>query len=82
MAEYQTYWNSKQKRLSAKEFRLVQEKAFLNELDYVWKKSAFYQQKFTEAGLEPNDIKGLDDLHKLPFTEKTELKMDIGSKLE
>ena len=74
MAEYQTYWNSKQETLSAKEYRVVQEKAFLNELNYVWKNSAFYLQKFTETGLELNDIKGLDDLHKLPFTEKTELR--------
>jgi phenylacetate-CoA ligase len=74
MAEYQTYWNSKQETLSAKEYRVVQEKAFLNELNYVWKNSVFYLQKFTETGLELKDIKGLDDLHKLPFTEKTELR--------
>jgi phenylacetate-coenzyme A ligase PaaK-like adenylate-forming protein len=74
MAEDQTYWNCKQETLSAEEYRLVQEKAFLNELNYVWKSSAFYLQKFTETGLELNDIKGLDDLHKLPFTEKTELR--------
>ena len=74
MADYPSYWNSKQETLSTEEFRLVQEKAFLNELDYVWKNSAFYLQKFTERGLALNDIKGLDDLHKLPFTEKTELR--------
>lgn len=74
MAEYQTYWNSKQETLSAKEYRFDQEKAFLNELNYVWNNSAFYLQKFTETGLELKDIKGLDDLHKLPFTEKTELR--------
>ncbi|MFC1882838.1 phenylacetate--CoA ligase family protein, partial [Thermodesulfobacteriota bacterium] len=74
MAEYPTFWNSKQETLSAKEYRLVQEKAFLNELNYVWKNSAFYLQKFTEAGLGQNDIKDLDDLHRLPFTEKTELR--------
>jgi phenylacetate-CoA ligase len=74
MAEYPSYWSSKQETLSAKEYRSVQEKAFLNELDYVWKNSAFYLQKFSETGLELNDIKGLDDLHKLPFTEKSELR--------
>jgi len=52
MAEYQTYWNSKQETLSAKEYRFDQENAFLNELNYVWKNSAFYLQKFTETGLE------------------------------
>ncbi len=74
MGEYQSYWDSKMETLSEKKFRLFQEKAFLDELNYVWKNSPFYQQKFSEAGLERNDIKGLDDLPKLPFTEKTELR--------
>jgi phenylacetate-CoA ligase len=74
MAEYQTYWNRKAETLSEKDYRLVQEKAFLNELNYVWKNSIFYQQKFSAAGLKRNDINGLDDLHKLPFTEKSELR--------
>ena len=74
MAEYQSHWSSKQETLSPKEYRLVQEKALSNELDYVWKNSAFYRQKFSETGLEPSDIKGLNDLHKLPFTEKSELR--------
>jgi phenylacetate-CoA ligase len=74
MAEYQTYWNRKAETLSEKDYRLVQEKAFLNELNHVWKNSIFYQQKFRAAGLKRNDINGLDDLHKLPFTEKSELR--------
>jgi phenylacetate-CoA ligase len=74
MAEYQSHWDGKIETVSEKEYRSVQEKAFLYELNYVWKNSIFYQQKFSEAGLELNDIKGLDDLHKLPFTEKTELR--------
>ena len=52
----------------------IQEKKFLNQLDYVWKKSPFYQKKFKEHGIERGDINGLEDLHKLPFTEKDELR--------
>jgi phenylacetate-CoA ligase len=74
MAEYQPYWNSRQETLSEKEYRFVQEKAFLNQLDYVWKNSPFYQLKFRDTGLALKDISGLDDLHKLPFTEKSELR--------
>lgn len=60
--------------LSEEAFFMVQEKAFLNELEYVWKNSNFYQEKFAKLGLELDDIRGLDDLHKLPFTKKTELR--------
>ncbi len=52
----------------------IQEKKFLNQLDYVWTKSPFYQKKFKEHGIERGDINGLEDLHKLPFTEKDELR--------
>ena len=74
MADYQRYWNSETETLSEVEYRLVQEKAFLNQLDYVWKNSPFYQLKFRDTGLALKDIRGLDDLHKLPFTEKSELR--------
>ena len=74
MADYQLYWNSEKETLSDTEYRSVQEKAFLSQLNYVWKNSAFYRQKFSQAGLAPRNINNLDDLHKLPFTEKTELR--------
>ena len=30
----------------------------------------FYQKKFKESGITPDDIKTLDDVRKLPFTTK------------
>lgn len=36
--------------------------------------SAFYKQKFKEAGLEPGDIQSLDDIRKIPFTTKQDLR--------
>lgn len=36
--------------------------------------SPFYQQRFTEMGLDPASIQGLDDLRKLPFTTKHDLR--------
>ncbi|MBO7419037.1 MAG: phenylacetate--CoA ligase [Bacteroidaceae bacterium] len=36
--------------------------------------SPFYQQKFQELGVSPEDIKSLDDLQKLPFTSKEDLR--------
>ncbi len=34
----------------------------------------FYKNKFDAMGLEPGDIHSIDDLHKLPFTVKTDLR--------
>lgn len=37
----------------------------------------FYRQKFDEIGLKPSDIKGLDDLHKLPLLSKNDVRENI-----
>ncbi|WP_404456509.1 phenylacetate--CoA ligase family protein [Virgibacillus necropolis] len=34
----------------------------------------FYQDKFNEMGIEPHDIQSLQDIKKLPFTEKKDLR--------
>uniref|UniRef100_A0AB33J1K1 Phenylacetate-coenzyme A ligase n=2 Tax=unclassified Prevotella TaxID=2638335 RepID=A0AB33J1K1_9BACT len=36
--------------------------------------SAFYKKRFDEAGLKPEDIKTLDDLRRIPFTTKQDLR--------
>ena len=36
--------------------------------------SAFYRQRFQETGLKPDDIQTLDDLRKIPFTTKNDLR--------
>jgi phenylacetate-CoA ligase len=45
------------------------------QLAYVWKKSSFYQNKFRDAGITPDDIKTLRDIEKIPFTTKEELRI-------
>lgn len=36
--------------------------------------SAFYRKRFDDIGLSPDDIKSLDDLRKIPFTTKQDLR--------
>lgn len=60
--------------MSPEELRKLQEEKLLKQLDYVWERSLFYQKKFKEHGIERGDIKGIEDLSKLPFTEKDELR--------
>ena len=74
MADYSEYYNEEMETLSPDAFHNVQEKALLRQLKYVWENSEFYQKKFSDGGLELKDIKGLEDLSKLPFTEKAELR--------
>ena len=77
MDDNRKYWNERMETLSSDECNAVQEKALLKELDYVWNNSSFYQEKFHQAGVELGDIKGLEDLKNLPFTEKHELRESL-----
>ncbi|MCG8471715.1 MAG: phenylacetate--CoA ligase [Desulfobacterales bacterium] len=43
-------------------------------LENVYAKVPFYQKKFAEAGIVPGDIRSLNDLAKLPFTTKQDLR--------
>ena len=79
MAEEKKYWNEKMETLSPEKFIQVQEQALLKELKYVWENSLFYQEKFRNSGIELGDIKGLDDLRKLPFTEKHEIRESLAA---
>ena len=74
MKNYPEHWNEKMETLSPEGYHEVQEKALLKQLKYVWKNSQFYQKKFKGAGVELKDVKKLEDLGKLPFTEKSELR--------
>ncbi len=40
----------------------------------VYARTPFYTRKFDEAGVSPADIRSLDDLKRLPFTEKQDLR--------
>jgi phenylacetate-CoA ligase len=43
-------------------------------LERVYHNVPFYRQKLQEAGFEPGDLQSLDDLQKLPFTTKQDLR--------
>lgn len=40
----------------------------------VWNNVPLYRERMKEAGLEPGDIQSVDDLHKLPFITKDDLR--------
>lgn len=55
----------------------IQQKKFELMLESVLKGNRFYQRKLHEVGVKhPTDIRTLDDLRKLPFTERSELSRD------
>jgi phenylacetate-CoA ligase len=63
-----TEWISPDAMLSLQEQRLKQA------VRWAYENSDFYRRKLDEAGVHPSEIKGLEDLVKLPFTDKEELR--------
>ncbi len=43
-------------------------------LEHVYKNGSYYRRKFDDAGVEPGDVKSLDDLSKLPFMSKEDFR--------
>ncbi|MBI2544631.1 MAG: phenylacetate--CoA ligase family protein, partial [Candidatus Rokubacteria bacterium] len=43
---------------------------------WAWERAPFYRKKWRAAGLEPGDIKSLDDFRKVPVVTKGELRED------
>ena len=44
-------------------------------INYLSEHSPYYQRMFTENGIEPSSIKTIEDLQKIPFTEKKDLQL-------
>jgi phenylacetate-CoA ligase len=68
------YWNEKIETLPTEEIKKQQLQKLKEQVKYCYINSVFYHKKFDSVGLKPEDIKSLDDLKKIPFTIKADLK--------
>ncbi|GAX87575.1 phenylacetate-CoA ligase [Lebetimonas natsushimae] len=59
---------------SREEIEKVQLKRLKEVVNRVYHLSPFYRKKFDELNITPDDIKSLDDIKKLPFTKKQDLR--------
>jgi phenylacetate-CoA ligase len=68
------YWQPKFETMSRKQLEELQLKRLKKSANSVYKNVPFYKKKFDEAGIKPSDIKSVEDVRKLPFTRKTDLR--------
>lgn len=61
------------------EVRKIQERKLVEQMAYLKANSSFYQDKFAEAGVEFDEIRTIEDLQKLPFTYKTEIRESLSA---
>lgn len=60
--------------MSRDEMRACQGKRLVDMIERVYHNVPFYRSKMQELGLQPEDIRGVDDLKRLPFTIKQDLR--------
>ena len=68
------YWNQKIETMPRADIQELQLQKLKELVKYCYENSSFYRKKFDSVGLKPTDIQTLDDLKKIPFTIKTDLK--------
>lgn len=68
-----SYWQ-KEETIGLEEKRKIQSDRLVQTVNRVYKNVPFYQKKMVDMGIEPGDIRGIDDLDKLPFTTKQDLR--------
>ena len=67
-------WNPAKETIERKEIRKNQLRSLKALLVHVYRNVRFYRDKFDKAGIKPEDIKTLEDLARVPFTTKDELR--------
>lgn len=68
------YWQPKLELMERKELEELQLQRLKSVVEKVYKNVPFYENKFKQAGITPQDIKSLKDLVKLPTTKKQDLR--------
>ena len=67
-------WNKNKECMSREELRDLQGKRLHKLVDLVYHNTPFYRAKMQEMDLLPDDIRTIDDIVKLPFTTKADLR--------
>ncbi len=67
-------WNEAKECMSRDELAALQSKRLVKTVERVYHNVEPYRRKMQAVGLEPGDIKGIEDLHKLPYTTKNDLR--------
>lgn len=67
-------WNPEYECMSREELRELQFKRLQMTLRWVYDNVPFHRERWSKLKLKPADIRSLDDLHKLPFTERADFK--------
>ena len=68
------YYQPEIETMPREQLRQLQNERFMKQLRHVWDNVPYYRQKMEDKGVTIDDIHSVDDLHKLPFLSKDDLR--------
>ena len=68
------YYQPEIETMPYEELRQLQNEKFLKQVRHVWDNVPYYREKMEAKGVTIDDIHSIDDLHKLPFLTKADLR--------
>lgn len=68
------YYQPEVECASVEEIRAIQNEKIVKQVKHVYENVEYYRKLMDEKGVTPDDIQSVDDLHKLPFLTKADLR--------
>ena len=68
------YYQPEIETMPFEQLRELQNQRLVKQVQHVWDNVPYYRKKMEENGVTPADIQGVEDLHKLPFLKKDDLR--------
>ena len=68
------YYQPEIETMPYEELRELQNEKLIKQVRHVWDNVPYYRAKMEAKGVTPDDIQSIDDLHKLPFLSKADLR--------
>ena len=68
------YYQPEIETMPYEQLRQLQNERLLKQVQHVWDNVPYYRKKMEEKGVTPGDIQSIDDLYKLPFLKKDDLR--------
>ena len=70
----QRYYQPEIETMKLEDMQALQSKRLVAQVKHVYENMPYYREKMEQAGVKPEDIHGIEDLHKLPFLSKDDLR--------
>lgn len=68
------YYQPEIETMPVEQIKALQSERLVKQVKHVWDNVPYYRAKMEAKGVTPEDIKGIEDLHKLPFLTKDDLR--------